>query len=166
MASDLHQSFCLSFSFHSALTYMWFPSLLTQCLHRVFKMSVRFFVNQREKLSAIHHGGSEASWQRPWFHLETRALCYYILIAWPQVFHLATSRGRFLCWLHKRKPFLSFRPLFVWQSQRFYASGAFFYSWKGDVHMRIWMIIALEVFDFSVCCWMVFYLMRWACHLI
>ena len=53
---------------------------------------------------------------------------YHILIAWPQVFHLATSRGRFLCWLHKSTPFLSFRPLFVWQSQRFHASGAFFYS--------------------------------------
>ena len=53
---------------------------------------------------------------------------YHILIAWPQVFHLATSRGRFLCWLHKSTPFLSFRPLFVWQSQRFNASGAFFYS--------------------------------------
>ena len=30
--------------------------------------------------------------------------------------------------------------------------------------MRIWMIIALEVFDFLVCCRKVFYLMRWACH--
>ena len=33
-----------------------------------YVLSVRpFFVNQREKLSAIHHGGSEASRQGPWF---------------------------------------------------------------------------------------------------
>ena len=48
---------------------------------------------------------------------QTPEYLYHILIAWPQVFHLATSRGRFLCWLHRSTPFFCFRPLFVWQSQ-------------------------------------------------